>query len=708
MNDPSHKLVQFIWEFAGLLRGSYRLQQYGRVMLPLTILRRLDCVLAPTKRAVLSRYALIKDNPNFKGEVLDSLLNSVAGQRFHNHSEFDFAKLKGDPDQVKQHLQSYINGFSSGVQDIFEWLAFTSEIDRLAGNNILYVVLSKFCDVDLRPEVVSNADMAVIFGELVRRFNEIVGEAVGDYFTPPEITQLMVKLLLTSDKEILTQVGIIKTLFDPTCGTGSMLAQSQHYVGQLNPQAKLYVYGQDFDQRSFATAASAMLMKGYEGEDAHIRFGDLFLNDQFKETKFDYFLAHPPFGVDWKRQQPRLLEESQKLGWQGRFGAGLPRVSDGSLLFLQHMISKFQPFQPSDQSQSGSRLAIVFSGSPMFIGSAGSGESEIRKWIITNDWLEAIIALPEQMFYNTGILTYIWIVTNRKVAERKGKIQLIDARSEQFYISLRRRLGDKRRKIGGYDKDQEENEPDQIAEIVKLYEDFKESPFSKLFYNEDFGYNRVPVERPLRLLYQMNVERKSRFFDAVPYLLDDVQAIDHELGRTERLDWSDFDNLLNQLLKKRGSRWKKSEHRLFREVFTEPHSDAKPVILEKRQYRDEPDARLWGWFLSVDTSWEERYEPDLKLRFFEKVFLHPESSSPLDSSDIHSLNEIRQHFNAQVLPHVTDAWADRANIRSAYEINFNRHFYTYVPTRLLDTINTDLQQSGGELLRLLSKVMSNE
>ena len=455
-----HDLANFIWSIADLLRGPYRPPQYERVMLPLTVLRRFDCVLAKTKADVLVAHARYKDK--HQGEALDMLLNKVAGQRFHNHSPLTFEKLKGDPDNIHQHLVSYIQGFSENVRKIFERFEFANEIERMREHNILYLVVTRFCDVELHPRRIDNMQMGLLFEDLIRRFNEQANETAGDHFTPREVIRLMVNLLFMHDDDLLTKPGTLRKLLDPTCGTGGMLSEARKYLREHNLTAKLYVYGQDFNPRSYAVAASDLLLKeGPEERErtSRIEFGDSLVDDHFPsydaDTKgrFDYFLANPPFGVDWKRQQKEIVREHEKLGFAGRFGAGLPRVNDGALLFLQHMVSKFEPVNPKE-NRDGSRLAIVFNGSPLFTGGAGSGESEIRRWIIENDWLEAIVALPEQMFYNTGIGTYIWVVTNRKEPRRKGKIQLLDAR--ECWVPLRRSLGDKRRKLAG--GEEEDNE----------------------------------------------------------------------------------------------------------------------------------------------------------------------------------------------------------------------------------------------------------
>lgn len=658
-----HDHANLIWQIADLLRGPYRPPQYERVMLPMTVLRRFDCVLAPTKERVLSEYEKRKGG-KLSDDALDKVLNRAAGQRFHNHSPLTFEKLKGDPDNIEKHIVSYIKGFSKNARIIFDFFEFEAEIEKMREANILYLVISKFCEVDLHPDKVPNEEMGLIFENLIRRFNELANETAGDHFTPREVIRLMVHILFYEDDKLLATPGTVRKLLDPACGTGGMLAEAQNYLREHHSAARLYVYGQDYNKRAFATAASDMLIKqvDHNGGGDNIRFGDIFTEDQFPDEKFDYFLTNPPFGVDWKKQQKDIQRENEKRAFAGRFGAGLPRVNDGSLLFLQHMISKFEPVLP-EQHKHGSRLAIVFSGSPLFTGGAGSGESDIRKWIIENDWLEAIIALPEQMFYNTGIGTYIWIVTDRKEKRRRGKIQLIDAR--ECYVPMRRSMGDKRRKIG-----EKEDGKDQIAEIVRLYGRFAGTDTSRIFDNADFGYSRVTIERPLRLRYQMTTEDKARFLDSCPHLLDDVQAIDKELGREPQTDWNVVRERILDLLHELRSQWKKAEHKLFRDVFTRKDPEAEPVRKDGR---------------------DEGYEPDTELRDFENI--------PLKV-------DLDEYFAREVLPHVPDAWMDRSKDKVGYEINFNRHFYKYTPPRSLEEIDTDLKKAEEEIIRLLREVIA--
>lgn len=662
-------LTNLIWDIANLLRGPYRPPQYERVMLPLVVLRRFDCVLAESKDAVVAE-AKRRAGGKIEGDALDSKLNTVAGHRFHNRSELDFKKLLGDPDHINEHLQTYINGFSANVRKIFDYFEFTAEIERMHEAGILFLIVKEFCEVDLHPDKVRNDQMGLIFENLIRRFNELANETAGDHFTPREVITLMVDLLFIEDDALFQESAAVKTMLDPACGTGGMLAEAQSYMRSHGAAAKLYVYGQDYNKRAFATAASDMLMKqvDHNGHGENVQFGDTFTDDKFEGLKFDYFIANPPFGVDWKKQQREIVQEHDR-GKSGRFHAGLPRVNDGSLLFLQHMISKFEDLAPAKQKY-GSRAAIVFSGSPLFTGGAGGGESNIRKWIIEADMLEAIVALPEQMFYNTGIGTYIWIVTNRKAKPRRGKIQLVDARDT--YIPMRRSQGDKRRKIGegpALEGDDRADEPNQIADIVRRYGQFAASEHSKIFDNDDFGYTRVTVERPLRLRYQMTVDDKARFLDAAPHLLDDVQAIDKALGRAPLMDWNAVAKATAKLLDQRGSKWKAVEDRLFRSVFTTKDAGAEKV--------------------RKGVGKNAGFEPDPDLRDFENV--------PLKV-------DVDAFFAREVLPHVPDAWMDRTKDKLGYEINFNRHFYKFTPPRPLAVIDAELKQAEEEIMRLLREV----
>ena len=652
--------INVIFQIANLLRGPYRPPQYERVMLPMTVLRRFDSVLASTKEAVLLKHEKLKGK--FEGEALDAMLNKVSGQKFHNHSPLTFDKLKGAPDTIAQDLVSYIKGFSSNVQRIFEYFEFENEIEKMREANILYLVVSKFSDIDMHPTRVSNIDMGLIFENLIRRFNELANETAGDHFTPREVIKLMINLLFINDDDLLATAGTVRKMLDPTCGTGGMLAEAQEYLKNHHPEAKLYAYGQDYNKRAYATAASDMLIKevAHNGDGENIKYGDSLIDDQFEGRTYDYLIANPPFGVDWKKQKTEIEKENKTQGYAGRFGAGLPRVNDGALLFLQHMIHKFEKVDEKKQKY-GTRMAVVFSGSPLFSGGAGSGESNIRRWVIENDWLEAVIALPEQMFYNTGITTYIWIVTNRKQKKRKGKIQLIDAKD--YYIPMRKSMGDKRRKIG----EGEDGEPNQISNIVKLYGKFETEGKAKLFRNAEFGYTRVTVERPLRLCYQMTIDDKLRFLDALPHLLDDVQAIDKSLGREPIQDWNKVEKHLKKLVEKSDTKWKAYEYKMFREVFTTKDADAAKIVIGKNEY-----------------------EADTELRDYENV--------PLEQN-------IDEYFATEVLPHIPDAWMDRTKDKVGYEINFNKYFYVHVKPRELKDIDAELKKVEKEIFELLNKVV---
>jgi len=467
------EIANFIWSVADLLRGDYKQAEYGKVILPFTILRRLDCVLEPTKPKVLAK---LKSVEKLGIQNIDPVLNKESGQTFHNRSKFDFNKLVGDSAGILDNLKDYINGFSKDTRDIFDKFEFEKQIHRLDNKNLLFAVVKRFQEIDLHPSRINNMQMGYIFEELIRKFAELSNETAGEHFTPREVIKLMVNLLFMNDNEILTQKGILKTVYDCACGTGGMLSIADEYVSELNKDAHLELFGQELNEESYAMCKSEMIIKGQKPD--NIKYGNSFTQDQLPDHQFDYMLANPPFGVEWKKVEKEIKTEHEKKGFGGRFGAGLPRISDGSFLFLQHLISKMK------QTDSGSRIGIVFNGSPLFTGGAGSGESEIRKWIIEGDMLEAIVALPDQLFYNTGISTYIWIVTNKKASERRGKVQMINAAS--FYQKMTRSLGNKRNEIP----------EDKIKTISKIYGEFKEGEYCKIFDNEDFGYYRLTIERP--------------------------------------------------------------------------------------------------------------------------------------------------------------------------------------------------------------------
>ena len=478
MSDTN--LSAFIWSVADLLRGDYKQSEYGKVILPFTVLRRLDCVLEPTKAPVLAELAKrtqAKINP-------EPFLLRKAGQLFYNTSDLDLKRLMGDQDHIAENLRSYLQAFSPAVRDIFEHFEFHIQIDRLAKAELLYQVTEKFATIDLHPDVVSNAQMGAVFEELIRKFAEISNETAGEHFTPREVIRLMVNLLFIEDDEALTKPGVVRSIYDPTAGTGGMLSVAGEHLAGHNPDARLVMYGQELNPESYAICKADMLIKGQDI--ANITFGNTLSNDGLPGKQFDYMLSNPPFGVEWKKIEREIRKEAEEQGYNGRFGPGLPRVSDGSLLFLLHLISKMRPVKDG-----GSRFGIVLNGSPLFTGGAGSGESEIRRYVLENDLVEAIIGLPTDMFYNTGISTYVWIVSNRKPEARKGKVQLIDASS--FWQKMRKSLGSKRKELS----------PEHIEDITKIFGEFRKVtrdkvPISRIFKNEDFGYRTITVDRPER------------------------------------------------------------------------------------------------------------------------------------------------------------------------------------------------------------------
>ena len=478
MPDPN--LSAFIWSVADLLRGDYKQSEYGKVILPFTVLRRLDCVLEATKPAVLAERALREQ----AGLNPEPFLLKKSGQFFYNASPLDLKKLMGDQDHIGENLRAYMQAFSPAVRDIFESFEFHTQIDKLAKAGLLYLVTEKFANIDLHPAAVSNAQMGAVFEELIRKFAELSNETAGEHFTPREVIRLMVNLLFIEDDDALSKPGVVRSLYDPTAGTGGMLSVGGEHLASHNPQARLVMYGQELNPESYAICKADMLIKGQDI--ANIVFGNTLSADGMHGKHFDYMLSNPPFGVEWKKIEKEVRKEAETQGFNGRFGPGLPRVSDGSLLFLMHLLSKMRP-----AVDGGSRFGIVLNGSPLFTGGAGSGESEIRRHMLENDLVEAIIGLPTDMFYNTGISTYVWIVSNRKPAARKGKVQLIDASG--FWQKMRKTLGSKRKELS----------PEHIEEITRLFGEFEEAgkdgaPISRIFRNEDFGYRTITVERPAR------------------------------------------------------------------------------------------------------------------------------------------------------------------------------------------------------------------
>ncbi len=707
MSASFQQLANFIWSVADLLRGPYRPPQYERVMLPLTVLRRFDAVLAPTKAAVLQKHAEL----SAKGIAnTDAVLNNLAKNEdgiplgFHNHSQLDFHKLKGDPDNIGRHLADYIAGFSENIRKIFDRFEFSQEIDKLEESNRLYQVVAQFAEIDLHPTKVDNITMGLVFEDLIRRFNEAANETAGDHFTPREVIQLMVNLLLEPDTGVLTQDGIIVTVCDPACGTGGMLAEAQNWIRAHNDKATVKVFGQDYNPRSYAVAASDLLIKGHK--DGQVVLGNTLTDDPFPEHRFDYLLANPPFGVDWKAEKKVIDRWPDFHGYGGK----LPRINDGALLFLLYMMSKFQDYKKGDRNKPGSRAAVVFNGSPLFTGGAGSGESDIRRWIIEHDQLEAIVALPEQMFYNTGIGTFLWIVTNRKAAHRKGKIQLIDARER--HTPMKRSLGDKRRYLDNA----------ALESVTREHGAMDSGDTSRVFYNADFGYRRITVLRPLRLRFEITDDARERFLDACPELYDALLAVQDKLGPEPMLDWNAVWERIQQEFKALPDDvegWAKgakgmAQKKIFRECFTTVDPDAAPVIAKHHKAVPLDRAALFpGQTLPADITKDElegllglvhngkgkqvEYEPDPALK---------------DAENIPLKEDIVSYVLREVRPYVADSWIDRETLdeqdggigKVGYEINFNREFFRYTPPRPLHEIDAELAGVEKRILALLQEV----
>lgn len=478
MNQAS--LSAFIWSVADLLRGDFKQSEYGRVILPFTVLRRLDCVLEPTKDNVLAEFKA----KSTAGVNPEPFIERITAKGVWNVSPLDLKKLTGDPDHVQQNLYGYVQGFSPAIRDIFERFELATQIERLGKAKLLYQVTERFAQIDLHPDVVDNHQMGLVFEELIRKFAELSNETAGEHFTPREVIRLMVNLIFIEDDDALSKPGVVRTIYDPTAGTGGMLSIAGEYLSEHNPQARLTVFGQELNPESYAICKADMLIKGQDV--SNIAFGNTLSEDGHPGRKFDYMLSNPPFGVEWKKVEREVRKEHEQQGFNGRFGPGLPRISDGSMLFLLHLISKMRPV-----ADGGSRFGIVLNGSPLFTGGAGSGESEIRRYVLENDLCEAIVGLPLDMFYNTGIATYVWIISNRKPAHRKGKVQLIDA--SDMWQKMRKSLGSKRKELGD----------EHIDRITRLFGEFIEAkdgdkPISRIFRNQDFGYRTITVERPLR------------------------------------------------------------------------------------------------------------------------------------------------------------------------------------------------------------------
>ncbi|WP_342471989.1 class I SAM-dependent DNA methyltransferase [Metasolibacillus sp. FSL H7-0170] len=662
--------VSFIWSIAEILRGPYKPEDYGKIVLPLAVLRRFDCVLESTKEEVLAKA---EQFASMSEEAREPILNRVSKQNFHNTSKYDFNKLLSDSDNIADNLRDYINGFSKVARDIMEHFEFDRQIDKLDQNNLLYLTIKRFSEIDLHPETVSNIEMGYIFEELIRRFNE--NAEAGDHYTPREVIRLMTHLLfLHDDASILTKPGLTQTLYDAAAGTGGMGSVAQEYLSKVNPTAHLEFFGQEINPESYAICKADLLIKG---EDArNIRLGNTLSNDQFPRDKFDYLISNPPYGVDWKSYQKPIIDEHEKLGFDGRFGPGTPRSSDGQLLFLLHLISKMKPV--TAENPQGSRLAIIMNGSPLFTGDAGSGESEIRRYVLENDLVEGIVALPNDLFYNTGIATYIWILTNNKTPLAKGKVRLVNA--VDFSKKMKKSMGSKRNEIT----------EDQLAEIVRLYGAAQPNEYVKIFDNEDFGYSKITVERPLRLNFQVSEERLTLVVEEKGFANLATSKKKGDAGHTEIEAGKELQAQIIETLRTLQS----DEVYKNREAFTKVVKDAlkeagvtvgAPVLKAILAGLSEKDE-------TADVCMKNKtdIEPDADLRDTESV--------PLKES-------IEDYFAREVLPHVPDAWIDETKTKVGYEIPFTRQFYKYTALRSSAEIMDEIRALEVEIAEQLKKVM---
>ncbi|CCJ32772.1 type I restriction-modification system subunit M [Caloramator australicus] len=661
--------VDFIWSIAEILRGPYRKEEYRNVILPMCILRRFDCVLENTKEIVLQEYQKIKNLPQ---EAIDEILNRKSGCNFSNISKFDFNKLLADPDNIADNLKDYINGFSKNARDIIEHFEFHREIDKMDKNNLLYLVVKRFSEIDLHPDVVSNSEMGLIFEELIRRFLE--DAEAGDHYTPREVIKLMVNLLFLEDDDILTKPGITQTIYDPCAGTGGMGLVAQDYLKELNPSAKLEFFAQEINPQSYAICKADMLIKGQNAN--NIKLGNTLSQDAFPDKKFDYMITNPPYGVEWKPAEEAVKKEYEEKGFDGRFGAGLPRISDGQLLFVQHLVSKMKPV--TNENPKGSRIAIIMNGSPLFTGDAGSGESDIRKWLIENDLVEGIVALPTELFYNTGIATYIWILTNNKSSKRKGKIQLVNA--VDFYEKMKKSLGNKRNYIT----------EKQIEEIVRIYGDFKESEYCKIFDNEDFGYRKIVIERPLRLNFKIDDERIKNLYEETAFKnlatsKKKGEAAIKEIEEGKKLQdaiIAALNSIKSDKVYKNREEFTKVLKDLFKKNQLNVSSNLLKAILSALSEKDETaDA-------CIDSKGNIEPDPDLR-----------------DTENVPLKEDIYEYFEREVKPHVHDAWIDEDKTKIGYEIPFTRHFYKYTPLRSSEEIRNEIIELEKIIQEKLKKVM---
>ena len=646
-----------IWSTADLLRGDYKQSDYGKIILPFTLLRRLECVLEPTRDDVLKEFEARKD----LGIPLEQFLVRKSNNSFYNTSNFTLSKLMADSNNLRDNLESYINSFSANAREIFEKYDFNVQIDKLNDNNLLYLIVEKFSSFDLTPKHVSNHQMGLMFEELIRKFAEQSNETAGEHFTPRDIVRLTTSLLFTLDDEALTKSAVVRSLYDPTAGTGGFLSSGSEYIHEINPNASLVTFGQELNPESYAICKADMMIKGQPVE--NIKLGNTLSDDQLANKKFDYMLSNPPFGVEWKKVQKVVTDEHKLQGFNGRFGAGLPRVSDGSLLFLLHLISKMTP-----KKDGGSRIGIILNGSPLFTGGAGSGESEIRRYVLENDLLEAIIAMPTDMFFNTGISTYIWILSNHKEEHRANKVQLINASS--MGESMRKSLGSKRKQLS----------QDQSDAIVRMYGEFIESKESKIFDTRDFGYRRITVERPLQLSF---------------YPKDEIR-LEALKADSAFIKLEDMGNKILEALQNFSDEKVLSRDKFNKELLDK--LDASSIKLTATHLK------LLQKHLSVHDD-EAELCKDAKGKLESNADLRDYENIPLNQ-------DIKEYFQKEVIPHVPLAWIDTKKKDEkdgkvgivGYEIPFNRHFYEYVPPRDLEEIDTELEILTKEIMEMLHEV----
>jgi len=661
MVDNFNEKADFIWSIADLLRGDYKQSEYQKVILPLTVLRRLDCVTKPNKENVLERYEQLQESGI---ENVAPALKKASGEKVYNTSEYTFESLCNDPDQIASNLQYYINSYDDETTEIFDKFDFDHQIQRLDEADLLYQVLDEFKEINLHPDTVPNEEMGYIYEELIRKFNELSNETAGEHFTPREVIELMVNLIFDEDDEVLTEKGAIRTVYDPACGTGGMLSVAEDHVRSLNEDANLKVFGQELNPESYAVCNSDMLIKGQEPQ--NIAYGNSFTNDGFPDRKFDYMLSNPPFGVSWKKVKDEIQREHEEMGYAGRFGAGTPRVNEGSMLFLQHMISKMK--KPGNGN---SRIAIVFNGSPLFSGGAGRGESAIRRWIIENDWLEAVIGLPKKLFYNTDIHTYIWVLSNDKSDERKEKIQLINGR--ELYSSMRKNLGDKSNKL----------EQKHINNICRQYGDFVDSKLSKIVPNKEFGYRRIVVDRPLRQSFKISENR--------------VQLLDEERAFTNR-DEEKQNHIKKALLSAESDQvWKRSDEfdqyidSLLAEHDLDPRKSVRRAIRRALGVRD-TDADI-----TTDRSGDPQHDSELRDKIRIPLHMCPD-----------------QYFEEKIEPNWPNAWLNKDNRYYddqdekygvvGYEINFEKYFNDYKSPRSLEEIDSDIQELEVDIVNEIQEI----